>query len=91
MLFVRFLSVSPPAAALAIGYAVYMSRSAKTLSGAYGKADGIVQEVLHNLRTVVAFGGEEREVDRYVEQLHDARIQMWKSILKTFFDFISLQ
>ena len=32
---------------------------------AYGKAGAIAEEVLSSIRTVVAFGGHDKEVDRY--------------------------
>ena len=35
---------------------------------AYGKAGSIAEEVLSSIRTVVAFGGQEKEVERYRRQ-----------------------
>ena len=34
---------------------------------AYASAGGIAEEVLSGIRTVVAFGGEEKEAERYEE------------------------
>ena len=34
---------------------------------AYASAGGIAEEVLLGIRTVVAFGGEEKEAERYEE------------------------
>ena len=31
---------------------------------AYAKAGGVAEEVISSIRTVVAFGGQEKEVDR---------------------------
>uniref|UniRef100_A0A1X7UDM9 Uncharacterized protein n=2 Tax=Amphimedon queenslandica TaxID=400682 RepID=A0A1X7UDM9_AMPQE len=39
----------------------------------YAGAGAIAEEVLSSVRTVVAFGGEYKEVDRYESQLEDAR------------------
>lgn len=39
----------------------------------YSKAGGIAEEVLSGIRTVVAFGGEEKEAKRYHHNLHDAK------------------
>ena len=40
---------------------------------AYGKAGSIAEEVLSSIRTVVAFGGQEKEVERYEKKLTKAR------------------
>lgn len=40
---------------------------------AYGKAGSIAEEVLSSIRTVVAFGGQKKEVDRYEGKLVYAR------------------
>ncbi|XP_054264995.1 multidrug resistance protein homolog 49-like isoform X1 [Macrosteles quadrilineatus] len=39
----------------------------------YGDAGAVVEEVLSNIRTVAAFGGEHKEVDRYNQKLIPAR------------------
>merc|ERR1719458_2331720 len=39
----------------------------------YGKAGAIAEEVLSAIRTVIAFGGEEREIERYDGKLVGAR------------------
>ncbi|KAG8331790.1 ATP-binding cassette, sub B (MDR TAP), member [Homalodisca vitripennis] len=39
----------------------------------YGDAGAVVEEVLSNIRTVMAFGGEEKEVDRYKQKLSPAK------------------
>ena len=39
----------------------------------YGKAGAIAEEVLSSIRTVIAFGGEEREIERYSSKLVLAR------------------
>ncbi|XP_033100770.1 ATP-dependent translocase ABCB1-like isoform X2 [Anneissia japonica] len=40
---------------------------------AYAKAGAIAEEVLSSMRTVAAFGGEDKEVHRYTSNLDDAR------------------
>ena len=40
---------------------------------AYGKAGSIAEEVLSSIRTVVAFGGQDKEVERYEKKLVHAR------------------
>lgn len=40
---------------------------------AYGKAGAIAEEALSAIRTVVAFGGQNKEVERYENKLHYAR------------------
>ena len=39
----------------------------------YGKAGAIAEEVLSSIRTVIAFGGEEKEIERYDGKLAFAR------------------
>lgn len=40
---------------------------------AYAKAGSIAEEVFSSIRTVVAFGGQKKEQDRYVVNLSEAR------------------
>ncbi|XP_023344692.1 phosphatidylcholine translocator ABCB4 [Eurytemora carolleeae] len=42
-------------------------------SSAYGQAGAVAEEVLSNIKTVLAFGGEAKEVDRYTQKLKPAR------------------
>ena len=39
----------------------------------YAHAGAVAEEVLGSIRTVVAFGGEQKEYNRYKEKLTDAR------------------
>ncbi|KAL0111878.1 hypothetical protein PUN28_013228 [Cardiocondyla obscurior] len=60
------------------------SLSAKELA-AYGQAGNVAEEVLAAIRTVVAFNGEQKEVERYSEKLEPAertgiRRGMWSGI-----------
>lgn len=43
--------------------------TSKELS-AYAKAGAIAEEVLSSIRTVVAFGGQQKEIARFVETFH---------------------
>ncbi|XP_071641827.1 multidrug resistance protein homolog 49 isoform X1 [Temnothorax longispinosus] len=63
---------------------VQSSLSAKELA-AYGQAGSVAEEVLAAIRTVVAFNGEQKEVERYSEKLVPAertgiRRGMWSGI-----------
>ena len=48
-----------------------IARSQTTLTEkelkAYGKAGAIAEEVLSSIRTVVAFGGQQKEVKRWID------------------------
>merc|ERR1711988_1778287 len=55
--------------------------------GAYAKAATIVEEVLHAIRTVVAFGGERRELARYADAVGAARWGGIKIRVKTGLGF----
>lgn len=54
--------------ATAIVAKVQSSLSALELA-AYGQAGSVAEEVLASIRTVVAFNGEQKEVERYAEKL----------------------
>lgn len=48
----------------------------------YATAGAIAEEVLTSIRTVVAFGGQRKELDRYSTKLVAAKkINIWKSLL----------
>merc|ERR1719266_732216 len=40
---------------------------------AYGRAGAIAEEVLASIRTVVAFGGQKKELEKYCSELKDAK------------------
>lgn len=53
---------------------------------AYAKAGSIADEVLSSIRTVAAFGGENKEVERYEKNLMFAqRWGIWKGMVMGFF------
>ncbi|XP_064648001.1 ATP-dependent translocase ABCB1-like isoform X1 [Lineus longissimus] len=66
------LAVSP----LLVICAALMTKLAGSLTSkeltAYAKAGGVAEEVISAIRTVAAFGGEQKEVKRYVGNLSDA-------------------
>lgn len=49
------------------------SKLAKSEQDAYGLAGSIAEEVLTVVRTVIAFGGQSKEITRYQEQLDFAK------------------
>ncbi|XP_048246672.1 ATP-dependent translocase ABCB1-like isoform X4 [Haliotis rufescens] len=67
------LAISP---ALVIS-ATLMSRLMASMTSkelaAYAKAGAVAEEVLGAVRTVVAFGGQEKECNRYCSNLHEAK------------------
>ncbi|XP_063781220.1 ATP-dependent translocase ABCB1-like [Pseudophryne corroboree] len=53
---------------------------------AYAKAGSVAEEVLAAIRTVIAFGGQNKEIERYERNLEDAKkIGIKKAITANFF------
>ena len=50
-----------------------MTRVSKNEMETYGKAGAIAEEVLSSIRTVIAFGGEDKEVKKYTDEVSIAR------------------
>lgn len=70
--------------ATAVVAKVQSSLTAQELN-AYGQAGSVAEEVLGAIRTVIAFNGEQKEVDRYAEKLVPAektgiRRGMWSGV-----------
>uniref|UniRef100_A0A8C0G9J4 ATP-binding cassette sub-family B member 5 n=1 Tax=Chelonoidis abingdonii TaxID=106734 RepID=A0A8C0G9J4_CHEAB len=67
------LSTSP----LVVLSAAFCSKMIITLTSkeltAYAKAGAVAEEVLSSVRTVVAFGGQEKEINRYTSKLGEAK------------------
>ncbi|KAJ3095022.1 ATP-binding cassette, sub-B (MDR TAP), member 4, partial [Phlyctochytrium bullatum] len=63
--------VFPVLAGVSILMAVTVKKSQSSGSDSYAEAGSIAQEVLSSIRTVVAFGGEGREIQRYKVKLED--------------------
>uniref|UniRef100_A0A8C9AT55 ATP-binding cassette sub-family B member 5 n=1 Tax=Prolemur simus TaxID=1328070 RepID=A0A8C9AT55_PROSS len=67
------LSTSPLIMASAAACSrMVVSLTNKELS-AYSKAGAVAEEVLSSIRTVIAFGGQEKELQRYTQNLKDAK------------------
>ncbi|KAK9700678.1 ABC transporter [Popillia japonica] len=65
---------SLPVTLVAIGIVAYLTtKLAQKEMDAYGGAGAIAEEVLGTIRTVVAFGGQKKELERYEEKLVFAR------------------
>ncbi|XP_038296994.1 ATP-binding cassette sub-family B member 5 isoform X20 [Canis lupus familiaris] len=67
------LSTSPLIIASAAMFSrIIISLTTKELN-AYSKAGAVAEEVLSSIRTVVAFGAQEKEIQRYTQNLKDAK------------------
>ncbi|XP_056375696.1 ATP-binding cassette sub-family B member 5-like isoform X2 [Hyla sarda] len=56
----------------ALSSKMLVSLTSKELS-AYAKAGAVAEEVLSSIRTVVAFGGQQKEIQRYTDNLGEAK------------------
>ncbi|EPY83261.1 hypothetical protein CB1_000577008 [Camelus ferus] len=67
------LSTSPLIIASAAMFSrIVISLSSKELS-AYSKAGAVAEEVLSSIQTVITFGAQEKEIQRYTQNLKDAK------------------
>lgn len=68
------MMVSTPVLAIAMGIlAKVQSSLTENELKAYAKAGGVAEEVFSSIRTVMAFGGQHKEIDRFQENLVYAR------------------
>uniref|UniRef100_A0A8C9NBQ8 ATP binding cassette subfamily B member 1 n=1 Tax=Serinus canaria TaxID=9135 RepID=A0A8C9NBQ8_SERCA len=75
------LAVSPVLGLSAALWAKVLSAFTDKEQAAYAKAGAVAEEVLGAIRTVIAFGGQEKEIKRYHKNLEDAkRIGIRKAI-----------
>uniref|UniRef100_A0A8C0C1V9 ATP binding cassette subfamily B member 1 n=1 Tax=Buteo japonicus TaxID=224669 RepID=A0A8C0C1V9_9AVES len=75
------LAVSPVLGLSAAIWAKVLSAFTDKEQAAYAKAGAVAEEVLAAIRTVIAFGGQEKEIKRYHKNLEDAkRIGIKKAI-----------
>ncbi|NWI87161.1 MDR1 protein, partial [Pitta sordida] len=75
------LAVSPVLGLSAAVWAKVLSAFTDKEQAAYAKAGAVAEEVLAAIRTVIAFGGQEKEIKRYHKNLEDAkRIGIRKAI-----------
>ncbi|NXX73468.1 MDR1A protein, partial [Urocolius indicus] len=75
------LAVSPVLGLSAALWTKVLSSFTNKEQAAYAKAGAVAEEVLSAVRTVIAFGGQEKEIKRYHKNLEDAkRIGIKKAI-----------
>ncbi|XP_053119930.1 ATP-dependent translocase ABCB1 isoform X2 [Hemicordylus capensis] len=67
------LAVSPVLGLSAGIWAKVLSSFTNKELAAYAKAGSVAEEVLSAIRTVIAFGGQEKEIQRYHKNLEDAK------------------
>ncbi|NXL60490.1 MDR1 protein, partial [Chordeiles acutipennis] len=67
------LAVSPVLGLSAAIWAKVLSAFTDKEQAAYAKAGAVAEEVLAAVRTVIAFGGQEKEIKRYHKNLDDAK------------------
>ena len=67
------LACTPALAATGYVFFVVTTKFTKSELDSYAKAGDIAEEVLSSIRTVTAFGGQPEELDRYAENLEDAK------------------
>ncbi|XP_028971452.2 ATP-binding cassette, sub-family B (MDR/TAP), member 4 isoform X1 [Esox lucius] len=67
------LSISPVLAFSAFIFSKVLTSFTSLEQGAYAKAGAVAEEVLSSVRTVFAFGGQQREITRYQNNLEDAK------------------
>ena len=64
---------------------ITMSNFALKEQKAYSKANNVASEVFNAIKTVFAFIGQEKEMQRYASQLGDAaKVSFWKNIMLGF-------
>lgn len=68
------LSSAPVLAISASVVAGIQSKVAASEQESYAKAGNVAQEALTNIKTVMAFGGSQKEVERYEDGLVDSKI-----------------
>ncbi|KAM4705168.1 ATP-dependent translocase ABCB1-like [Rhinophrynus dorsalis] len=75
------LAISPVMGLSAAIWAKVLSAFTNKELKAYAKAGAVAEEVLGAIRTVIAFGGQKKEIERYEKNLEDAkRIGIKKAI-----------
>ncbi|XP_049818455.1 ATP-dependent translocase ABCB1-like isoform X2 [Aethina tumida] len=79
--------VSLPLSTISMGLITWLStKFSKQEMESYASAGAVAEEVLTSIRTVVAFDGQDKEIDRYNEHLLTAKKN---NIKKSFFNSIS--
>jgi ATP-binding cassette, subfamily B (MDR/TAP), member 1 len=67
------LALVPPLAVGGVILGRLTSRLSAQVQAAHGAAGGAAEEVISCIRTVIAFGGEQTEIDRYAQLLQSAQ------------------
>nr|XP_060638307.1 ATP-dependent translocase ABCB1 [Anolis sagrei ordinatus] len=67
------LAISPVLGLSAAIWAKVITAFTNKELAAYAKAGSVAEEVLSGIRTVMAFGGQKKEIDRYSKNLEDAK------------------
>ncbi|XP_054636999.1 ATP-dependent translocase ABCB1-like isoform X2 [Dunckerocampus dactyliophorus] len=67
------LAISPLLGITAALFSMVLTSFTSKEQSAYAKAGAVAEEVLSSIRTVFAFSGQQREIDRYHKNLEDAR------------------
>ncbi|KAK1172557.1 hypothetical protein AOXY_G5169 [Acipenser oxyrinchus oxyrinchus] len=67
------LAVSPVMGVSAALFSKILTSFTSKEQAAYAKAGAVAEEVLSSIRTVVAFGGQKKETERYHKNLEDAK------------------
>jgi len=84
--------ISLPVTAIIMGIVAFLSaKLSKNELDAYAKAGSIAEEVLGSIRTVVAFGGEKKEIERLVKsKSHKQRKTLLYRVIHTNLTKINL-
>ncbi|KAK6491454.1 ATP-dependent translocase ABCB1-like isoform X1 [Huso huso] len=67
------LAVSPVLGVAAALFSKVLTSFTSKEQAAYAKAGAVAEEVLSSIKTVVAFGGQKKEIERYRTNLEDAK------------------
>ncbi|XP_034258184.1 ATP-dependent translocase ABCB1 isoform X2 [Pantherophis guttatus] len=67
------LAISPVLGICAAVWTKILSSFTNRELAAYAKAGSVAEEVLGSIRTVIAFGGQKKEIERYHKNLEDAK------------------
>ncbi|OUM62371.1 hypothetical protein PIROE2DRAFT_44368, partial [Piromyces sp. E2] len=62
-------AVIPVIVIVVIGMAVILKKYTGKIQDAYAELGGMAQEAFSQIRTIVSFGSEQKEIDRYIEKL----------------------
>ena len=72
------LAAFPASFVLFMAILLFLKNETANTQTSYAQAGSVAEEVFHNFKTVVAFGAEHQEADRYSSKLDAARVSSWK-------------